>query len=187
MSDEVSGFSASTADKTDERVFCYRYFSEFFRGTFENGLADNWSVICEILRLPVTEADFGLALQQKWAKCFLGVSDDTLPLTQSAWSNAARLQCQQPCLDAHKAYEEAGVVPQYNDDYLFEDHLSLLLGFMAYQLESGRDPHAFFSRHFGQWIDLFCAQASAALDCPFASEVLEAFHTFLERERDLLM
>lgn len=71
-----------------------------------------------------------LELAQAFARLFLGVSEETIPLCESAWTSAQRLNCQGAQLECRRAYEEAGlelsggaVVP--------EDHLGLMLGFLA--------------------------------------------------------
>ncbi|MDO5530596.1 molecular chaperone [Sutterella sp.] len=71
-----------------------------------------------------------LELAQAYAKLFLGVGEKTIPLTESVYTSADRLNCQAAQIECRRIYEDAGlelsagpVVP--------EDHLGLMLGFLA--------------------------------------------------------
>lgn len=169
----------------EERVFCYRYFSEFFRGTFEPELESNWPVLAEILELKSEGLTLNDSIRRDWARTFYGVGTDTVTLTESTWLNSLRLQCQEPCRQAHEAYAKAGVEPQTGIDHLPDDHVSVLLGFMAWTLQTNPDQQEvrdFFQCHFTGWWSSLIKAAKAYLANEQTNQVLDALESFLAQE-----
>lgn len=166
-----------------ERAFCYRYFSEFFRGIMPEALDHYWPILCSILGIDAPLMRFDQKFAQDWARTFFGVGNETVTLTQSSWQNALRLHCQEPCLSARNAYSAAGVAPQLGQDALPEDHISVMLGFMAWAMDRHDPATEFFQDHFSGWCDSFIEAAMAHLDNDTASHVLRAFALFIEGER----
>lgn len=170
----------------EDRAFCYRYFSEFFCGTFPVELNAAWPVVAELCGVDACALKLDQRVKQDWARTFYGVGKDTVTLTQSTWLNSLRLQCQEPCRAAQEAYKKAGVEPNMGDDRLPEDHAGTLLGFMAWLLEGQNreaQAEAFFRNHFTGWWDSMLKASRAYLANENADRVLEAFEKFLARER----
>lgn len=170
----------------EERVFCYRFFSEFFRGTFSAELSAAWPDAARLCGVDTRDLKLDQRLKQDWARTFYGVGKDTVTLTQSTWLNALRLQCQEPCRAAQEAYRKAGVEPNLGADRLPEDHVAILLGFMAWLLETQNQAvpaEVFFKNHFMGWWDSMLKAAHAYLANENADRVLEAFEKFLAQER----
>ena len=172
----------------EDRAFCYRYFSEFFCGTFPAELDAAWPVVAQLCGVDPCALRLDQRLRQDWARTFYGVGGDTVTLTQSTWLNALRLQCQEPCRAAQEAYRKAGVEPDTGEDRLPEDHAGTLLGFMAWLLQQqGKEAETedFFKIQFTSWWDSLLKASRAYLDNEKADRVLEAFEKFLAREREI--
>lgn len=171
-----------------ERAFCYQYFSEFFRGTFNPALQENWPVIAELTQSDPSDLKLDQSVRQDWARTFFGVGHETVTLTQSTWLNSLRLQCQEPCRAAHDAYVKAGVQPNNGEDALPDDHASVLMGFMAWSLVSDRpegETKEFFAAHFSGWWNSFLKAAKTYLNNPKINRVIESCEKFLEQEREI--
>ena len=169
----------------DERIFCYRWFSEFCRGTFPQTLEKTWPVVSQALELSGNDFVLDTALREQWAIVFFGVGEHTVSLTESAWTHPLGWQNQEPALHAHQSYLLAGVEPKGDDDHLFDDHLSVLLGFMGWALQKDHDASAFFDKHFGPWISVAVQYINT--QCHHASAQLgfEALLRFLALEKAL--
>lgn len=177
----------------NERILGYHFFSGLFLGTFPPELMSAWGAVAELLALSEEETSSisntdVTELQRAWARTFFGVGEETVTLTESSWGNPLRLQCQAPCLSAQATYREAGVLPEETADRLFDDHVSMMLGFMGWALSNDYDPQKtkrFFHEHFGYWIDALVAASLARLDNEAAKTLFRAFLSFIESERAL--
>ena len=89
-----------------------------------------------------------------------------------------------PWLAARETYRAAGVTMK-TDDNLPEDHLSVLLGFLAYSIENKRDTKAFVNDHFGEWLDRLSAKVHATAENKPILVIWDAFDLFLKKERVL--
>lgn len=167
-----------------ERAFCCRYFSEFFRGLFHDSVGSYWPAVSEALQDTTTPIIVTQAERQAWAKLFFGVGAETIPLSESAWGNEMHLTNQAPCLAARETYRAAGVTMK-TDDNLPEDHLSVLLGFLAYSIENKRDTKAFVNDHFGEWLDRLSAKVHTTAENKPILVIWDAFDLFLKKERVL--
>ena len=89
-----------------------------------------------------------LALAQAYAKLFLGVGEKTIPLCESAWTSAQHLLCQGAELECRRAYEDAGL-ELAGGSVVPEDHLGLMLGFLAVSALRGdaKTGLAFYKAH----------------------------------------
>ena len=76
-------------------------------------------------------------------------------------------------------------VTMKTDDNLPEDHLSVLLGFLAYSIENKRDTKAFVNDHFGEWLDRLSAKVHATAENKPILVIWDAFDLFLKKERVL--
>lgn len=71
-----------------------------------------------------------LALSQAYAKLFLGVGKETIPLCESAWTSAQHLLCQGAQLECQTSYQKAGL--EVSGGFLVpEDHLGMMCGFLS--------------------------------------------------------
>lgn len=165
-----------------ERAFCCRYFSEFFRGLFHDSVGSYWPAVSEALGDTTTGLIVTRNERKEWAKLFYGVGEETISLCQSAWTSGSHLNCQEPCLAAREAYRAAGVAATAKDN-LPEDHVSVMLGFLAYLIESKRDTKAFVQAHFGPWLDDLSEAMRAHTENKPIRLIWAAFDSFLAKER----
>lgn len=169
----------------EQRIVCYQFFSEFFRGTFDPKINEYWDQVHEWLGIEPVSGDFDQDLQKAWAKTFFGVGNETVTLTHSSWTNALRLQCQAPSLSAHNAYVKAGVSPDVGEDALPDDHVSLLTGFMAWLLTNDQPSQAFFEEHFGAWMHTMNLAVQDRLGHTLGCAVWQAFDRFIQSETEI--
>lgn len=89
-----------------------------------------------------------LQLAQAYAKLFLGVGEKTIPLCESAWTSAQHLLCQGAELECRRIYEDAGL-ELAGGSVVPEDHLGLMLGFLAVSALRGdvRTGLSFYQTH----------------------------------------
>ena len=89
-----------------------------------------------------------LQLAQAYAKLFLGVGEKTIPLCESAWTSAQHLLCQGAELECRRIYEDAGL-ELAGGAVVLEDHLGLMLGFLAVSALRGdvRTGLSFYQTH----------------------------------------
>lgn len=113
---ETLGASASIPVAADVVVSCDREMPEQLRTRLQAIAAKS----------PVDD----LALSQSYAKLFLGVGKQTIPLCESAWTSAQHLLCQGAQLECKTSYEKAGL-ELAGDSVVPEDHLGLMFGFLA--------------------------------------------------------
>lgn len=103
-----------------------------------------------------------LEFAQAYARLFLGVSEETIPLCESAWTSAQRLNCQAAQLECRRAYEEAGLELS-GGSVVPEDHLGLMLGFLAVTALRGDEAAGleFAAKHAAPMMETI-ARATAA-------------------------
>lgn len=165
-----------------ERAFCCRYFSEFFRGLFHDSVGSYWPAVSEALQDSPTALIVTRNERQEWGKLFLGKGDETIPLTESAWKSELQLNGRSPCVSARETYRAAGLAKAGKDN-LPEDHVSVLLGFLAYLIENKLDTKPFVNEHFGDWLDRLSAKVKMSTENKPLRTIWAAFDVFLEKER----
>lgn len=131
-------------------------------------------------RTPVSD----LALAQAYAKLFLGVGEKTIPLCESAWTSAQHLLCQGAELECRRVYEDAGL-ELAGGSVVPEDHLGLMLGFLAVSALRGdaRTGLSFYQTHAAPLLpaiaDAIRQRGEAAGPYLDVADLLEGIHQTL--------
>ena len=135
-------------------------------------------------RALVTPKPKAVELEREYAKLFLGVGTETVPLSESAWTSPQQILCQEAQLECRKAYLDAGLetagllgVP--------EDHLGMELGFMAVLIlkEDTEGAARFFAAHPAKWLPGFAEALRLRGDAVFFREVADILDAVCEMEK----
>ena len=132
----------------------------------------------------VTPKPKPVELEREYARLFLGVGAETVPLCESAWTSPQQILCQEAQLECRKAYLEAGLetagllgVP--------EDHLGMQLGFMAVLIlkEDTAGAAKFFAEHPARWLPGFAEALRLRGDAVFFHQVADVLDALCEMEK----
>ena len=99
----------------------------------------------------VPPADVEIA--KAYARLFLGTGGKAVPLCESVWTSPQHLLCQGCELECRRAYEAAGLEVT-SGSVVPEDHLGLMLGFLAVTSMRARAPEGleFYERHPAKFV-----------------------------------
>jgi TorA maturation chaperone TorD len=124
------------------------------------------------------------AIQNDYARLFLGVGEAKAPPWESAYRSEERLVWQEPAREVLRAYAEARLGYE-GMDRLPPDHLGRELLFMASLAQESARPeleHSFLEQHLLSWVPAFARDVEGGAETRFFAGVAGALAGHLREE-----